>query len=686
MAPPAPLFAALLIALFAAPPVAAGQLQIEIGTVVAPAVRARAVRLDLRWEEGVARAELQAARVAGAGGGVDAPRLQCARLHLDAGVLSCEGLRLRADAGALGTVTGSGALHYGGAGTRGNLALDLGGAGRLSARLERRAASWQAAVGARALDLGWLQRAAVRAGAPVPELAELAGQVTLDATVEPDAARLTADFADLAFSATSVGEDLAGRVRLTLRREVTHETVVSFDAHAVLSAGLAWIEPGLTLRGLRPGWTLEVGADPFTLRSAGRWYPHAARLELEAAFEHPAVTTLAGTARIRLAPGAALERARVRVQEAVAGPLYATYLQPLLLGTRLDQLEVAGTVAGAVTLEGTTMRDLELTLRDLHAYDAGERFHVAGLDGTLAVSAGAETRRSHLRWDGVGVYRLLFGPGAVGFASRRGELQLEEWTDVPFLDGALALDTLAVTLGAGTPQVALSGRLTPVAMTDLSQALGWPLMHGTVSGRIDGLRYRGGDLRMDGELRVDAFDGHITLRDLRVDDLFGTVPRLQAGARFEGLDLEPLTRAFSFGRITGRLDGYVRDLRLQAWEPVYFEAALATPADDDSPHRISQRAVDNLGVLGGGTGGAVSRGLLRFFDEYSYGRLGISARLYNGWVELGGVQDAADGFYILTRGGLLPPWIDVKGTGRSIQWSALVEGLKTIARGEVVIE
>ena len=32
---------------------------------------------------------------------------------------------------------------------------------------------------------------------------------------------------------------------------------------------------------------------------------------------------------------------------------------------------------------------------------------------------------------------------------------------------------------------------------------------------------------------------------------------------------------------------------------------------------------------------------------------------------MGGVEDASDGsFFILTRGGILPPWIGIKGSGR----------------------
>jgi hypothetical protein len=122
------------------------------------------------------------------------------------------------------------------------------------------------------------------------------------------------------------------------------------------------------------------------------------------------------------------------------------------------------------------------------------------------------------------------------------------------------------------------------------------------------------------------------------------------------------------------------------WQPAYFVARFVTPVDDERPHRISQKALENLNSLGGGLGGTMSRGFIRFFPEYSYGQIGLSCRLNNGICELGGLDETRDGFNILTRGGLLPPWVEVKGAGRSIPWEELTGGLKQIIQGEIRIE
>jgi hypothetical protein len=87
--------------------------------------------------------------------------------------------------------------------------------------------------------------------------------------------------------------------------------------------------------------------------------------------------------------------------------------------------------------------------------------------------------------------------------------------------------------------------------------------------------------------------------------------------------------------------------------------------------------VDNLSSLGGGVSGVVSGGFLRFFKEFSYGRLGLSCRLENGVCEMNGVAPAQGrGYYIVKGAGL--PRIDVIGYAQRVDWTQLVGRLKGI--------
>ena len=116
---------------------------------------------------------------------------------------------------------------------------------------------------------------------------------------------------------------------------------------------------------------------------------------------------------------------------------------------------------------------------------------------------------------------------------------------------------------------------------------------------------------MNAEIR--AYGSERVLADADIAGLFGL--EIEAGAEVEldQLDLGQVTEAFSFGLITGRLDGYVRDLRMIDWEPVAFDARLLTSPGNRGRRRISQRAVDNIAALGGGGAAALSSGFLRFW-------------------------------------------------------------------------
>jgi hypothetical protein len=222
------------------------------------------------------------------------------------------------------------------------------------------------------------------------------------------------------------------------------------------------------------------------------------------------------------------------------------------------------------------------------------------------------------------VYEVQIGPGRIDWASSKRNLKVASWRDVSIFDGEFRMETLEIEqFGGYKTKIALSGMLTPITLSALTAAFWAVPVSGKLSGTILRLSYSAYRLEMDGDIRINVFDGQILLRDLRIDEMFSTVPVLSASMRIKKLDLEELTRTFSFGYISGRLDGKVGDLVLETWRPIRFDASFVTPKDDLDTQRISQQAVDDLGRLGAGTGTGLSRGFLSLIPSYSYGRLGL---------------------------------------------------------------
>jgi len=400
------------------------------------------------------------------------------------------------------------------------------------------------------------------------------------------------------------------------------------------------------------------------------------------AFNQPGVVSGKLDARLRPAADQPLRQLAVEINESSLPGLYETWLQPWLAGTALEKLDTQGGLRGRLALADGQLQALQLTLDKVSFREQAGQFGVKELEGDVQWDSSGRVHTSTLAWQGANYNRLQLGAAQLALEADARHMKIQQALQIPLLDGSLHVEEFELGLVDGKVRWLLDGFLTPVSMRAFSTALGWPELSGTLSGMVPKVRYEKGVLTLGGTLLIQAFDGDITLRNLRIEQPLGPVPRLWADARIVNLDLKTLTRTFSFGRIEGRLQGRVDGLYMEAWQPVAFDAEFATPDDDDSRHRISQKAVDNISNLGGaGLGGALSRSFLRFLEDFPYRRLGISCRLENGVCYMGGVAPAETGYY-LVQGRWLPPRLDVIGYADEVDWTSLVERLKSVTTGE----
>lgn len=397
-----------------------------------------------------------------------------------------------------------------------------------------------------------------------------------------------------------------------------------------------------------------------------------------------AAGTLDATAQIAKT-GYKLENAEIAFDAPALAPVFATDVQPFLIGTPLDGLITAGAARGTIALRDGSLTALAAELSGV-AFSAGRLgLSVQDLSGRVHW-AGADAAPSTLQWSAGMIGRVPFGPSDVSFRVQGRDLALLAPWRQPLLEGAVNVERLALN-SIGTPQADADfrGALEPIDLTALCLALDWPVFGGTLGGQLPGLRLRNDVWSIDGALEAQVFDGTVRLENLQAIDPFGALPRVAADAYLRRLDLELLTATFEFGRITGRLDGDINALRVLNWKPVAFDARLYSTPGDDSRRRISQRAIDSISAIGGGPTGLLSRGFLSVFKDFSYDRIGISCVLHDGRCRMDGIEPAPskDGRvgYYLVKGRLLPR-IDVVGYAREVSWDTLVEQVKAaIASG-----
>jgi hypothetical protein len=428
----------------------------------------------------------------------------------------------------------------------------------------------------------------------------------------------------------------------------------------------------------------EIYWHPLYLRGGGHALHAAGRLTREEIALERGRLELAGVGAADFAArwdrlGSALARLELRTGKLRAGELYATVLRPFAFGTVLAEARAAGAVEIALDLRAGRIESAELGFEDFSFEDLGRRFALFGARGRIPWHGGHETR-VELALEGGELLGIPFGAVRLPLALHG----MRGWLDavaVPLLDGTLSVHAFSAERLAGRWRWAFRANLSPVSMERFTQAAGLPLMHGTISAEIPRVSYERSTLRVDGALWFRVFDGTVRAENVEFLEPFGKAPRLRADLEARGLDLELVTRTFAFGRVTGRVDATIAGLELSGGRPVAFDARIAS-SPGSHPRRISRRAVNSLTALGGASAAAALQAtFLRFFDRFGYEKLGLSCRLRNGVCEMGGIEDAPQGYVIVKGGGI--PALTVLGYNRSVDWHELVERLKRVLQDNV---
>lgn len=518
------------------------------------------------------------------------------------------------------------------------------------------------------LDLRWADVHAGTAGARLTAAGDAGGIRAADAAVDVD--RLTLQTAD----GKTAAEGLSATLKLAAHTIRKHW---QWRIEQRLTGGALYQEPIY----------LDAGNAALTANGQGVWRPKRREIEIKALrVAHAGVAEAQGRATLDLRAGLALSKAEASLETNDLQRFAAVYLQPFAAQTAFDGVSGQGRARAELAADTRGLTRLALDFSKLALDDPAGRIGVKGGRGSLRwARAASGAPPSSFSWQTLSLFALPFDAAELKFTADGRRVELANKTRLPLLGGALAIDAFSWQSNPDDePNVYFAGALQDISLERLTKALGWTPLSGTLGGHIPGVAYRDKTLQLGGALNIDVFDGNVTIANLASSGLFGDFPKLSADIEVNRLDLEQLTGKFQFGGITGRLSGYVKNLLLENWRPVGFDAWFGSPDDDDSPHRISQKAVKNIANIGGGgASDLLSRGFLSFFETFGYDKIGLGCRLREGVCQMSGVEAVQSGYSIIKGGGL--PRIDVIGYNPKVDWSVLMERLKRVTTSDEVI-
>lgn len=405
-------------------------------------------------------------------------------------------------------------------------------------------------------------------------------------------------------------------------------------------------------------------------------------------WKDPGVLDLGAVADIELADARSVKALHLDLRTAKLGSALDRYAHSWLASKGYGELTADGSLSGTLQFDAAGLQRFALDAQSVDLRDGAGRFRLTGLDGSVDWDIRADTPPSALRWKDAELFRIPLGGAHAAFESRHGQIVLAQPLAVDVLGGQVRLETLSLQPRSPRGErYAGSFAIVGIDMAQLSTAFGWPRFGGNLSGGIPEIVLTGDTIELHGGLDLYVFDGHLGVSGLTLQRPFGVAPALGADVHFERFDLDQVTQAFSFGGMSGRLDGTVADLRLLDWSPVAFDAWLRTSAGG----RMSYKAVNDLTSMGGG--GGLSANLqtmaLKMFNTFGYRRLGLRCKLRDEVCAMAGIDQppatgtansGTDGYTIVQGSGI--PRIDIVGHGRRVDWPTLVRRLQEATQGQ----
>jgi len=558
----------------------------------------------------------------------------------------------------------------------------LGGIFSLSA--QEKSGQWQAAIDAKHIDLQQVKKYIAR-----EEIESLTGKTDLSLSVKGKQSILQQVIISAFFKQLSV-QDKSGQLateNLSLQSQLILDKQFQgwqWTIQQKITNGAFYLEPIF----------LEITKQqPLNFSANGFLHPKQKNILIEtASLTHTGVGHIQVKSELSYKKDIQIKTAVVQVNMEQLDKGSTIYLAPFIEGSQLEGIQLSGTgsIQSEITLKNNSLSDLALHFKSLNIIDSNkQRFNIEQAVGDIYwTDLVTRKQASSIYWQALKVKVIPFMAGSFKFSLVNKHLTLLEKSDIAVLGGLFSIQQFDFNiLKNNEPDVHFQGAIQSLSLTKLSESLQWNnALSGTLSGYIPSVRYQNKTLTVEGELKIDLFDGQVTIKKLASSGMFTDFARFYIDLEFENFDLNQVTQKFKIGNIQGHLSGFAHNVYLENWSPVTFYAWMGTPENDDSTHSISHKAVQNIASLGGNSAAnIVSRGVLSWFDNFGYSSLGIGCYLYQGVCQMMGVSAAKTGYYLIKGGGL--PRIDIIAYNSRVDWNILVQRLRRITTpNEIIIK
>ncbi len=183
-----------------------------------------------------------------------------------------------------------------------------------------------------------------------------------------------------------------------------------------------------------------------------------------------------------------------------------------------------------------------------------------------------------------------------------------------------------------------------------------------------------------GEGSIDIFGGRVSIRNVSVTRPFSPERTYGADLDLKDIDLEKLTGSVPFGKVTGILEGEIRNLKISYGQPEGFDLRLDSLKRKGVSQKFSLKAVNSMSILSSGEKAGVpsSTWWLRFVSSFGYSRIGIRSILKNDMFTLRGTIVEKGVQYLVRRSRFFGIDVINRQPEKGISFRDMIERLKKV--------
>lgn len=365
---------------------------------------------------------------------------------------------------------------------------------------------------------------------------------------------------------------------------------------------------------------------------------------------------------IRRSGGSWRHQGQAVLNETRLGPLFRTLLTEPLATSHPDlaALRMDGTAGVELSFSGSEKTaDLKgrLRLRSVDVRREGQPPLLSGLELDLPIEyslgepdPGRPRPTQAAAWGRLRLKELRVagqepGPLDMPVALVPNRLYIEGAIDASLFGAKLNLRRIQVEEPLSPDfRVTLAAQLSGLDLARIYESK--PLLEGHLEGALDPVHIGRERLTAVGDLTGELFGGKLDVRSVTVERPFSPGPEVGGDIDVALLDLERFSEALGIGRITGRLSGSLKGLRIAYGQPVAFHLKMESVPVDGVTQLVSLKAVNSISVVSTGSGltGVGTSLLTTFFREFPYAKIGVESALKNdvftvrGLIHEGGVE------------------------------------------------